>query len=122
METALRMFGSEEQALNYLVGQPNQNAANAVGGANPSVPQPDTHGTNSLGADLDDGGSNAEGSGGGPSSQNDPPIEERDMEMEDELTEELQNADAYSDYDIEVTKEGEAVNEYLALLNSAENA
>lgn len=46
---------------------------------------------------------------------------ERDVEMEDELTEELQHADAYSDYDIEVTKEGEAVAEYLALLVSAEN-
>ncbi|KAH6779292.1 ubiquitin-associated domain-containing protein [Perilla frutescens var. hirtella] len=121
VEAALHMFGSEEEALNYLVGQPNVNAAE---GANPSLPQPD----------HEVGGSNAEGSGGGPSSlgttdhdgegpssRNDPP-EERDMEMEDELTGELQNADAYSDYDIEVTKEGEAISEYLALLNSAENA
>ncbi|KAL6577281.1 hypothetical protein OROMI_011557 [Orobanche minor] len=48
--------------------------------------------------------------------------EERDLEMEDELTGELENADAYSDYDLEVTKEGEAIHEYLALLSSAENA
>lgn len=118
VEAALRMFGSEEQALNYLVGQPDINAAE---GANPSVPQPGTHGSGSSSADHEVGGSNAEGSGGGSSSQNKAP-EERDMEMEDELTEELQNADAYSDYDIEVIKEGEAINEYMALLNSAQNA
>lgn len=44
--------------------------------------------------------------------------EVRDVEMEEELTEELQNTDAYSDYDIQITKEGEAINEYLALLAS----
>lgn len=43
----------------------------------------------------------------------------RDVEMEEELTEELHNADAYSDYDIQITKEGETINEYLALLASA---
>lgn len=118
VEAALRTFGSEEEALNYLVGQPNINAAE---GANPSVPQPGTHGGGSSSADHEVGGSNAEGSGGESSSQKEAP-EERDMEMEDELTEELQNADAYSDYDIEVIKEGEAINEYLALLNSAQNA
>ncbi|KAL8488452.1 hypothetical protein ACS0TY_024196 [Phlomoides rotata] len=48
------------------------------------------------------------------------PMEEvRDVEMEEELTEELYRADAYSDYDIQITKEGEAINEYLALLASA---
>ncbi|KAI3443916.1 hypothetical protein Pfo_000581 [Paulownia fortunei] len=114
VEAALRRFGCEEQALNHLLGQPNENAGNALEGTNLSVPLPDTHG-----ADLD-GGSNAEGSAGGPSSQS--VSEERDVEMEDELTEELHHADAYSDYDIEVTKEGEAITEYLALLNSAENA
>lgn len=118
VEAALRTFGSEEQALNYLVSQPNNtNAANAAG---------------SVGADHQVGESNAEGSGGtdsvvagheagGSSSQKE--REERDLEMEDELTGELENADAYSDYDIEVTKEGEAINEYLALISSAaENA
>ena len=47
--------------------------------------------------------------------------EERDVEMEDELAREIGNADAFSDYDIEVTKEGEAINEYLTLLASADN-
>ncbi|KAK6942206.1 hypothetical protein RJ641_027583 [Dillenia turbinata] len=46
---------------------------------------------------------------------------ERDAEMEDELAQELQRNDAFSDYDIEITKEGEAINEYLALLDSEAN-
>ncbi|KAK8919153.1 hypothetical protein KSP39_PZI021132 [Platanthera zijinensis] len=44
--------------------------------------------------------------------------EERDEEMEDELAKEL-TGDAYADYDLEVSKEGEAIAEYLALLESA---
>ncbi|KAK6248310.1 hypothetical protein QUC31_019875 [Theobroma cacao] len=47
--------------------------------------------------------------------------EERDVEMEDELAKEIEIADALSDYDIEITKEGEAINEYLALLASTDN-
>ncbi|GFP89363.1 nedd8 ultimate buster 1 [Phtheirospermum japonicum] len=113
VEATLGMFGgSEEQSLNHLLGQPNENAANTVA---------DTLalGTDSLNAGVD-GRSNVEGSGEGPSSRSVPLV--RDVEMEDLLTEELHNADAYSDYDIQVTKEGEALAEYLALLNSAENA
>ncbi|KAL6555125.1 hypothetical protein OROGR_006383 [Orobanche gracilis] len=74
--------------------------------------------TDSLNVDVG-GGSNAQGSGGGPSGQT--VCRERDVEMEDLLTEELYNADAYSDYDIQVTKEGDALAQYLALLNSGEN-
>ncbi|KAL6555122.1 hypothetical protein OROGR_006380 [Orobanche gracilis] len=74
--------------------------------------------TDSLNVDVG-GGSNAQGSGGGPSGQT--VCQERDVEMEDLLTEELYNADAYSDYDIQVTKEGDALAQYLALLNSGEN-
>ena len=48
--------------------------------------------------------------------------EERDLEMEDELAEDLRNGDAFSDYDMEVTKEGEAINEYLTLLASADQS
>lgn len=54
---------------------------------------------------------------GGPSTAGE--VEDRDTEMEDELAEELANVDAMSDYDIEITKEGEAIYEYLALLDSA---
>ncbi|CAI0629510.1 unnamed protein product [Linum tenue] len=44
--------------------------------------------------------------------------ESRDVEMEDEIADELARTDALSDYDIDVTREGEAINEYLALLDS----
>ncbi|XVE98437.1 hypothetical protein REPUB_Repub03eG0106400 [Reevesia pubescens] len=47
--------------------------------------------------------------------------EERDAEMEDELARDIESADALSDYDIEVTKEGEAINEYLTLLASTDS-
>ncbi|KAB2016661.1 hypothetical protein ES319_D08G109500v1 [Gossypium barbadense] len=47
--------------------------------------------------------------------------EERDVEMEDELARDIGKADALSDYDIEVTKEGEAIQEYLALLASTDS-
>ena len=46
--------------------------------------------------------------------------EERDLEMEDELADELARVDALTDYDIDVTREGEAIHEYLALLDSAD--
>uniref|UniRef100_A0A6N2K0Y1 UBA domain-containing protein n=1 Tax=Salix viminalis TaxID=40686 RepID=A0A6N2K0Y1_SALVM len=45
-------------------------------------------------------------------------IEQRDLEMEDEIADELARGDAISDYNIDVTQEGEAINEYLALLDS----
>ncbi|CAK7338565.1 unnamed protein product [Dovyalis caffra] len=50
----------------------------------------------------------------------DPSSSERDLEMEDEIAEELARGDALSDYDIEVTQEGESINEYLALLASGD--
>ncbi|CAN0901124.1 NEDD8 ultimate buster 1 [Linum grandiflorum] len=45
-------------------------------------------------------------------------VEQRDAEMENEIAEELAKGDAVSDYDIDVTIEGEAIHEYLALLDS----
>lgn len=39
----------------------------------------------------------------------------RDEEMEAELIRELRGKDAFSDYDIDVSKEGEAINEYFTL-------
>ncbi|KAL5988110.1 hypothetical protein ACLOJK_035873 [Asimina triloba] len=46
---------------------------------------------------------------------------ERDVEMEDEIAQEL-SGDPLADYDIEVTKEGEAIAEYLTLLASKANS
>lgn len=107
---AVRMFGTKEEALNFLVGQPNENASTA---------DVVNHDLGGGGGNLS--GSNATSSGeadnGGPSSRKED--FERDVEMEDELTSGLQSTDAFSDYDIDVTKEGEAINEYLTLLNSA---
>ncbi|KAH7853428.1 hypothetical protein Vadar_002280 [Vaccinium darrowii] len=120
---AVRAFGSKDQALSQLLSHTDQN--NPDRSVNSSASILDT-----IGADILSPEGGVEGSSGiteapitnddvkgGPSKQ----TEERDLEMEDELTEELNKADALSDYDIEVTREGEAINEYLALLASAEN-
>lgn len=92
---------------------------------------PDSNNTPSAAAPPADGassGTNGEGNSDISNSMNiddeidgasmDVMVEERDEEMEDELAHELARADAFSDYDIEVTKEGEAIEEYLALLAS----
>ncbi|KAL2479526.1 ubiquitin-associated (UBA)/TS-N domain-containing protein [Abeliophyllum distichum] len=107
VDAALLRFGTQEQALNHLLGQPNTNAAADV---NPSIPP-----LNMSSLDAGQGvGTSSEEVGGGPSTQKE--VEDRDAEMEDELTGELLKGDAYSDYDIDVTLEGEAINEYLAKL------
>ncbi|XP_073151110.1 uncharacterized protein [Henckelia pumila] len=111
VDDALHKFSDEEQALNHLLGQPNGSTTDASG-ASP-VPPKNVNETENLGSN------DIASSSGGTSNDND--FKVRDMEMEGELTEELHNTDAYSDYDIEVTIEGEAINEYLALLDSAEN-
>ena len=59
---------------------------------------------------LDNLGSN-NGDTGGPSAGH--IIEDRDIEMEDEI--------ALSDYDVDVINEGKAINEYFALLDSADS-
>ncbi|KAL8136968.1 hypothetical protein V2J09_002969 [Rumex salicifolius] len=48
--------------------------------------------------------------------------EMRDAEIEKELATQLDMEDALTDYDIDVTKEAEAINEYLALLNSSSSS
>ncbi|XP_058753439.1 uncharacterized protein LOC131626621 [Vicia villosa] len=45
--------------------------------------------------------------------------ESRDVEMEDELSADIANGDAFADYDIEVNIEGEAITEYLSMVESA---
>ncbi|CAK9134285.1 unnamed protein product [Ilex paraguariensis] len=117
---AVRTFGTKEQALTHLLGQPNETDANS------SVSIPNDIGTENLSAEDGIEGpsgsgalSSPEGGDGGPLSHGG--AEERDAEMESELTGELQRGDAFSDYDIEVIKEGEAINEYLALLSTGEN-
>lgn len=110
---AVQRFGTKEKALDFLTGNPTEEVAPANG--NPSEGAED-HG------DLEDGSadtSNNADSDAGPSASQ--KVEQRDFEMEDELTHALQETDAFSDYDIDVTKEGEAIKEYLALLNSTDD-
>lgn len=96
--------------MNALLGTAERNpTAPDENNANPSGSRPDVARLSSLSEESD---------GGGPSSAN-KEEDERDLEMEDELAEDLRNGDALSDYDGEVTKEGEAINEYLTLLASA---
>lgn len=44
-------------------------------------------------------------------------LDPRDEEMEEEIAREI-TGDPFAEYDIEVSKEGDAISEYLALLNS----
>lgn len=108
---AVRAHITKERALAYLLGQQDDpNAAVASQATDPNSLVPVTGETPS-----------AEGSSSGGAQSSSNQVEERDIEMEDALTEELQNGDPFADYDIEVVKEGEAINEYLSLLISAEN-
>lgn len=110
--TAVQAFGTKEQALNALLGTEKANPT-APDDSNviPSGSMPDEASLGSWSEVGDAGGSSSAKKG-----------EERDLEMEDELAEDLRNGDAFSDYDIEVTKEGEAINEYLTLLASADQS
>lgn len=110
--TAVQAFGTKEQALNALLGTAKANPT-APDDSNviPSGSMPDEASLGSWSEVGDAGGSSSAKKG-----------EERDLEMEDELAEDLRNGDAFSDYDMEVTKEGEAINEYLTLLASADQS
>lgn len=106
---AVTAYGTEEEALNHLLtGQSHPNGTVVTdGNANTSLPVPNNGGADGSSAEVGSSGighiSNAaDGSNGGPSSMLNE-VEERDVEMEDELTEELQRGDALSDYDIEVS-------------------
>ncbi|KAJ9557842.1 hypothetical protein OSB04_012456 [Centaurea solstitialis] len=108
---AVRAFGTEGLALNHLLEgtAPNGNApANNIGSSSGSGSGSSLGGGSSLGA--------------GETVPNDGDLSkfeqevERDVEMEEELTEDLQSEDVFSDYDMELTKETEAIEEYLALV------
>ncbi|XP_050380673.1 uncharacterized protein LOC126797940 [Argentina anserina] len=118
---ALRGGGTMDQAIHQLLSGQAPDLTNANGQSD-AIPEVDasnisqsdaaTDMANSLASMLD----NQNGLLGGPSTSN---ASERDTEMESELAEELAQGDAFTDYDIEVTREGEAISEYLALLTSA---
>lgn len=108
--TTLQVSDTKEQALNLLVTGQMPNPPSATNNALSSVSSL----TNNLSSDT----SLADDTVGGPSGVSN--IEERDQEMEDEISQEL-TGDPLADYDIEVAKEGEAIADYLALLASTAN-
>lgn len=118
---AVRANSTRERMLAQLLAQPN---------ANPNVPIPNNPVANNIGAF----GSSNNNMIGSSSSGNGTEIgaqdvemenvvaderEKRDVEMERTLADELYERDELSDYDIEVTIEGDAINEYLAFLDAA---
>ncbi|KAI3884005.1 hypothetical protein MKX03_005280 [Papaver bracteatum] len=108
---ALRNSVTKEQALNILTSQAPNNAITD------SAPPTQLHNNEGSSSNLD----HVDATGGSSSSGvnvNENTEEIRDVEMEHVLAHEL-TGDPYEDYDIEVTKEGEAVTEYLALLASS---
>ena len=101
--------------MNLLLSQPEFAANNnSESGPNPGISADNS--ANSSIPILSDASSSIDGVEGASTSIE---VEDRDAEMEDELAGELAKGDALTDYDIEVAKEGEAVTEYLALLESA---
>ncbi|KAK0572139.1 hypothetical protein LWI29_026718 [Acer saccharum] len=106
---ASRAGGSIEQIMHRLLSQTAPNTSSAA-----NNPESSSITTNNVGPSSSNDNENVVGE------STTGEIEERDVEMEDELACEL-TGDVFADYDIEVSKEGEAINEYLALIDSAVN-
>ncbi|KAL9224423.1 hypothetical protein vseg_000455 [Gypsophila vaccaria] len=119
---ALDAHGTTTKALDELLAQAGQDVAPGVREYMRAAlldPAASSSGVDGEGVNSSDG-ENRSGSANGvdsPSSSNN--VEERDVEIENELAHALDGKDAFSDYDIDITKEAEALNEYLALLDSA---
>ncbi|XP_004294681.1 PREDICTED: NEDD8 ultimate buster 1-like [Fragaria vesca subsp. vesca] len=119
MEEVIRSLLSG-QALNPTNGVTQSEAISTASADNNGQTDAASDIANSLTSMLE----NQNGQAGGSRHASEPGgssrASERDSEMENELAEELAQQDALSDYDLEVTKEGEAIGEYLALLDSAQ--
>ncbi|XP_049413480.1 uncharacterized protein LOC125876348 [Solanum stenotomum] len=121
---AIRSLGTRQAAIDHLL-QGTSNTA-AAGDHNVDNTLPNDQGGDGIANDplSNDQSEDGSGTNAGSSSDRGPShnkVETRDVEMEDEITGELLKGDAYSDYDIEVTEEGEAINEYLALITVGVN-
>ncbi|CAI9100919.1 OLC1v1038109C3 [Oldenlandia corymbosa var. corymbosa] len=123
---AIRRFGTKERALNYLLGR-NQNEAPAGAGSLASDVAVGSGSSENNAASSSAGtgaghavGPDEEEADDGGEENTKKEEEQRDFEMEDEIKAELQGRDAFSDYEIDVTKEGEAISEYLTLLSSVQ--
>ncbi|KAB5514587.1 hypothetical protein DKX38_028493 [Salix brachista] len=113
---AVQAGGSLEQAMHQLLAHPRTDTTvDAENSANTSAP--DSTPTDLAPDNLDPDALDIDHINEGPSAAE---LEQRDVAMEGEIADELARGDALSDYDIEVAKEGEAINEYLALLVSAD--
>ncbi|KAF9613800.1 hypothetical protein IFM89_011969 [Coptis chinensis] len=123
---AVRATGSHERALNLLTAGPGPNPTVAVHGSVSSADSEQNSQSSDTSSEAEntvssDTPNNVDGMQGlsdgmeGPSGIN--RMEARDIEMENAIASEL-TGDAFADYDIEVTVEGEAITEYLALLAS----
>lgn len=127
---AIRKFGTKEKALNYLLGQSENGSSvdvssHGLGGEGGAGNSGSDVATSSLGGGTGNTSDSQERSGeedenGSPSNKKEEE-QKRDVEMEDEITAELQSRGAFSDYEIDVTKEGEAINEYLTLLSTPQS-
>lgn len=106
MVAAFEEGGNLEEVLQRLTAQPQVNSTAAFDGiGSSSNPLPEN-----VGSDIPDQMNEVE-------DQN--KTEERDVEMEDELSADIAKGDAFTDYDIEVNIEGEAITEYLSMVESA---
>ncbi|KAL5697827.1 hypothetical protein ACHQM5_028938 [Ranunculus cassubicifolius] len=111
---AVRATGTQERALDLLTSgtepEPNLNPTVAEQGS--SDPNQTQNLENpAMNSDIAEDIENPTSSTG---------VIARDVEMEDELAGDI-TGDAFSDYDIEVAEEGQAIAEYLALLDSSGN-
>ncbi|KAL4397820.1 hypothetical protein S245_002405 [Arachis hypogaea] len=115
--------GTPDEIMQRLMMPQSEAAANSSASASASASA--SH--NVAGSDVEnqdvnkknDGGEGegeGEGEGASSSSSSD---SERDVEMEDEISADIASSDALADYDIEVNIEGEAISQYLAMLDSA---
>ncbi|WJX25113.1 hypothetical protein P8452_14185 [Trifolium repens] len=105
--------GNLEEVLQRLTAQPlaenmqpqvNSTAASDGSGSSSSNPLPET-----VSSDIQDLVNEVEDHN---------KIDERDVEMEDELSADIANGDAFTDYDIEVNIEGDAITEYLSMIET----
>ncbi|MCL7024672.1 hypothetical protein MKW94_026706, partial [Papaver nudicaule] len=109
---AMRNSDTREQALNILTSQGPPDTSLAPNTSTDSALPAQLHNNVGSSSNLN----NVDAAGGSSSRVvNENKEEIRDVEMENVLAHELRG-DPFEDYDIEVTKEGEAVTEYLALL------
>ncbi|KAK9715138.1 hypothetical protein RND81_06G145600 [Saponaria officinalis] len=122
---ALETHGTTAKALDELLAELGQDATPGVREYMRAALDPAAASSSGIGSregvNSSDGENPSTSTADGinsPSSSHDD-VDERDVEIEDELAHALGGKDAFSDYDIDITKEAEALNEYLALLDSA---